>query len=282
MGGQQRNIGWAQRGGGDTFMRNMQEIRRVVVKIGSSSLTYDNGKLAFHKIEQLARSLADIHNGGRDVVLVSSGAIAAGVAALHLPHRPNTTEGKQAAAAVGQGTLMQLYERFFLEYRQSVAQILLTREVMEHSVRRRNAANTFDKLFEYDVIPIVNENDTIATDEIEFGDNDRLSAYVAELVGADLLILLSDIDGLYTADPSQNADAQLIREVREITPQIAAMAGDSRSSVGTGGMATKIMAAQIAGAAGIDMVIANAASPEVLEQIFEGMEVGTYFYGRKS
>ena len=252
-----------------------------MVKIGSSSLTHENGRLALHKIDQLARSLSDIHNGGRDVVLVSSGAIAAGVAALHLSARPKETAGKQAAAAVGQGALVQLYEKFFLEYRQSVAQILLTKDVMEHPVRRQNAANTFDKLFEYDVIPIVNENDTISTDEIEFGDNDRLSAYVAELVQADLLILLSDIDGLYTADPSTHPEAELIGEVKEITPEIAAMAGDSKSKVGTGGMATKIMAAQIAGNAGIDMIIANASAPGVLEDIFDGKEIGTYFYGKR-
>ena len=262
-------------------MRDLKKIRRVVVKIGSSSLTHENGRLALRKIEQLARALSDIHNTGRDVVLVSSGAIAAGTAALHLPSKPRETAQKQAAAAVGQGALLQLYENFFLEYRQSVAQILLTKEVTEDPLRRKNAANTFAQLFNYGVIPIVNENDTIATDEIEFGDNDRLSAYVAELVEADLLILLSDIDGLYTADPCTHPEAVLIQEVHEITPQIAAMAGESHTRMGTGGMATKIMAAQIVRRAGIDMIIANAQTEHGLERIFEGEEIGTYFYGKE-
>ena len=260
-------------------MRDLGRVRRVVVKIGSSSITHENGRLALRKIDLLAKELADLHNSGRDVILVSSGAIAAGVSALRLCQKPQKTAQKQAAAAVGQGALMQLYEKFFLEYRQSIAQILLTKDVMDDPCQRENAINTFAQLLEYGVIPIVNENDTIATDEIGFGDNDRLSAYVAALVQADLLILLSDIDGLYTADPTARPEATQIKEVHQITAEIEAMAGSTHSGVGTGGMITKIMAAQIATEAGIDMMIANAAEPDVLERIFEGEELGTYFYG---
>ena len=258
-------------------MRNWNQIRRVVVKIGTSSLTHNNGKLAFQKIDRLARELADLQNQGMHVVLVSSGAIAAGVAALHLSERPHETAGKQAAAAVGQASLMQLYENFFSEYGQSVAQILLTRDVMEHEERRENAANTFEQLFAYNVIPIVNENDTISTEEIEFGDNDRLSAYVAALIGADLLILLSDIDGLYTTDPSLDPDAELIHQVPEITNRILEMGRGSHTKVGKGGMYTKLLAAEIAMGAGVNMVIANAAMPEVLDRIVQGDEIGTWF-----
>lgn len=261
-------------------MRDFSRVKRVVVKIGSSSITHENGRLALRKIDLLAKELADLHNSGRDVVLVSSGAIAAGVSALHLKKKPSRTAQKQAAAAVGQGALIQLYEKFFLEYRQSIAQILLTKDVMDEPCQRENAMNTFEQLFAYGVIPIVNENDTIATDEIGFGDNDRLSAYVAALVQADLLILLSDIDGLYTADPAKNPEAPMLKEVREITGEIEAMAGSSHSDVGTGGMITKILAAQIATEAGIDMLIANAAEPDILERVFDGEALGTYFYGK--
>ena len=249
-------------------MRDLGRVRRVVVKIGSSSITHENGRLALRKIDLLAKELADLHNSGRDVILVSSGAIAAGVSALRLCQKPQKTAQKQAAAAVGQGALMQLYEKFFLEYRQSIAQILLTKDVMDDPCQRENAINTFAQLLEYGVIPIVNENDTIATDEIGFGDNDRLSAYVAALVQADLLILLSDIDGLYTADPTAHPEATQIKEVHQITAEIEAMAGSTHSGVGTGGMITKIMAAQISTEAGIDMMIANASEPYVLERIF--------------
>lgn len=258
--------------------------KRVVVKIGSSSLTHPTGKINLHKVEQLAVELTDIKNRGLDVVLVSSGAIAVGTSALGLEAKPEKLACRQAAAAVGQAALMQIYEKFFSEYRQRIAQILLTKSIMDAVIRRRNAQNTIHELFSYNVIPIVNENDTIATDEIEvydeFGDNDTLSALVAELVGADILILLSDIDGLYTSDPNTDPDAKLIYYVDEITPDIEKMASGAVTKVGTGGMRTKLRAAQIASDAGIDMIIANASPLDNIGKIMDGEEIGTFFKAR--
>jgi glutamate 5-kinase len=232
-------------------------------------------------MERLVRILTDIHNSGKDVVLVSSGAVGVGMKALGLPRKPRSLTMKQACAAVGQGRLIAVYQKFFSEYNQGSAQVLLTKETMLHDVRRMNAKNTFDNLFDLDMIPVVNENDTVSTEEIEFGDNDTLSAVVAAVVGADLLILLSDIDGLYTDDPGQNPDAQLIPVVEYIDEKIESMGKGAGSAVGTGGMATKIAAANIVTDAGADMIIANAKDLNNLSRIFQGEEVGTLFLAHK-
>ncbi|NMA82758.1 MAG: glutamate 5-kinase [Epulopiscium sp.] len=259
---------------------NLKTKKRIVIKIGSSSLTHETGRLNLRKIDDLARILTDFKNQGKEIILVSSGAIAVGIERLQLKDRPKTIEMKQAAAAVGQGALMQIYEKFFGEYNQQVAQILLTKDVVDHPIRKRNTENTFCALLSMGVIPIVNENDTVATEEIEFGDNDTLSAMVAEVIKADLLILLSDIDGFYTADPRLDSTAQLISVIERITPEIERAAGGVGSNIGTGGMATKISAAQIACGAGIDMVIANAAHLEDLYKILEGEAIGSLFLGQ--
>lgn len=259
---------------------NVQEIRRVVVKVGTSTLTYENGALNLRRIELLVRCLADLKNRGLDVALVSSGAMGVGVGKLSLKAKPRTIPGKQAVAAVGQCELMSIYDRFFAEYCQNVAQILLTKADLETDLKKQNVTNTFDQLFEYETIPIVNENDTVATEEIEFGDNDTLSALVAKLIHADLLVLLSDIDGLYDKDPHCYADARLIPVVERITSELKAGASGAGSRRGTGGMITKLTAAEIATESGSDMIIANGANPEILFDIFEGDFRGTLFRKR--
>jgi glutamate 5-kinase len=253
---------------------------RVVIKIGSSSLTHEEtGSLNLHKIELLVRALCDLRNQGMDVCLVSSGAIAVGRDAIGLSERPRDISTKQACAAVGQAKLMMTYQKIFGEYNQTAAQILMTKNTMTNPVARTNAKNTFEELFRLGVIPIVNENDTVSTYEMQFGDNDRLSALVASLTHADKLILLSDIDGLYTDDPNKNPNARLIREVTEIDDSILSMAKNSSGSdVGTGGMATKLTAAKIATFSGADMVIANGRDVRVLYDVFQGNFVGTLFH----
>lgn len=262
---------------------NLKSKHRIVIKIGSSSLTHpETGDLNFLKIERLVRIISDLKGSGKEVVLVSSGAIAAGRQALHFSGKPERLSQKQAFAAVGQARLMMVYQKLFSEYNQTAAQVLLTKDTMVNDASRYNAQNTFDELLKLGAVPIVNENDTVSTSEIplvdNFGDNDRLSAIVAALIGADLLILLSDIDGLYSDDPRTNRDASFIGLVREITPALLAMGkGTSGSSVGTGGMAAKLAAARIATDSGSDMVIANAADVEVIHQIMDGEEKGTLF-----
>lgn len=259
-------------------MRNFANKRRVVVKIGSSSLHYPTGNLNFTKLEHLVRELCDIKNRGIDVCLVSSGAIAVGRKVMGLTERPKTISVKQACASVGQARLMMTYQKLFSEYHQTAGQVLMTKGTMLDNVSRKNAQNTFEELFHLGVIPIVNENDTISTYEMQFGDNDTLSAIVASLVGADLLILLSDIDGLYTDDPHKNPQAELIEVVEELDESILSMAKASTGSdVGTGGMATKLTAARIATLSGADLIIANAADVGILHRIFEGPFVGTTF-----
>ena len=258
--------------------------KRVVVKIGSSSLNRgETGNLNFTKLEHLVRELCDMRNRGMDVCLVSSGAIAVGRQTIGLNERPKDISTKQACAAVGQARLMMTYQRMFAEYNQIAGQILMTKNTMVNPVSRENAQNTFEELFRLGVIPIVNENDTVSTYEMQFGDNDSLSAIVASLVGADLLILLSDIDGLYTDDPRKNPKAELIPVVEKIDNRIENMAGDTvGSDVGTGGMTTKLTAARIATLSGADMIIANAKDVGVLHQIFEGKQVGTFFKANKN
>jgi len=254
-----------------------EETKRIVIKVGTSTLTHDTGKLNIRRIEQLARVLCDLANQGLEIVLVSSGAIGVGVGKTGLTERPTEVRQKQAMAAVGQGQLMSIYDKFFSEYSHTVAQVLLTRDVLDDENRRQNAANAFATMFEYGIIPIVNENDTISTFEIEFGDNDTLSAHVAKLVEADLLIILSDIDGLFDKNPNENPDAKVIPVVYEITEKIVALGGGATSKFSTGGMATKIKAAEIATTAGINMIIANGANLENLYDIFEDKPVGTLF-----
>lgn len=255
----------------------LKHAKRIVFKVGTSTLTYENGKVNIQRVEKLARVLCDLRNSGKDIVLVSSGAIAVGVAKLGRSDRPKALPHKQAMAAVGQSELMYLYDKLFAEYNNTVAQVLLTMDVMEHSLRKQNAQNTFETLMEIGVIPIVNENDTVSTEEVEFGDNDTLSALVAELISADLLVILSDIDGLYDKDPKSGPDAKLIHVVEEITPEIKECASGAGSRRGTGGMITKLHAGEITAKAGINMVILNGENPYDIYKMLDGEPVGTLF-----
>ena len=254
---------------------------RIVIKVGTSTLTHGTGRLNIRRVEELCQVLSDIKNAGHEIVLVSSGAIGMGVGKLRLRERPQDMPSKQAAAAVGQCELMYVYDKLFSEYNHTAAQILLTGEDMRDETRHRNFANTMLRLLAWDAIPVINENDTVATDEIAVGDNDTLSALVAVSVKADLLIVLSDINGLYTADPRTHPEAELIPEVRELTDAVLAAAGGSGSALGTGGMATKLAAARLCMEAGTDMLILNGAKPAVLYDVIEGKPLGTRFIGRK-
>ena len=265
-------------------MKSETGYKRVIVKIGSSSLTHEEtGKLDLGKMEQLVRQLSDLRNRGMDVCLVSSGAIAVGRSAMGIHERPTDISMKQACAAVGQAKLMMVYQKLFAEYNETAGQVLLTKNTMINPVSRENAKNTFEELFQLGVIPIVNENDTTSTYEMQFGDNDTLSALVSSMVGADLLILLSDIDGLYTDDPHTNPDAKLVQVVENLDEEILGMAkGTTGSNVGTGGMTTKLTAARIATLSGTDMIIANGADVKILAQIFEDASTGTLFKSNKN
>ncbi|MBO5109711.1 MAG: glutamate 5-kinase [Clostridia bacterium] len=254
---------------------------RIVIKIGSSTLTYQNGCLNLRRIEALCRGISDLKNAGNQVILVSSGAVAMGVGKLHLSAKPSDLAGKQACAAVGQCELMYVYDKLFAEYNHTVAQLLLTAPDLLSEDRNGKFVNTVTRLLELSVLPIINENDTVSTAEIEFGDNDTLSARVAASVKADLLVLLSDIEGLYTADPRKHPDACLIPRVDAITDEIMALAGGAGSSLGTGGMETKLKAARIATDSGCDMIITNGAYPERLYALLDGVDVGTRFYSQK-
>jgi glutamate 5-kinase len=255
---------------------NGKKIDRIVVKVGSSTLTHDGGKLNLQNFEKLTRVLSDIVNSGVEVILVSSGAIAAGMGKLGLKERPRELRLEQATAAVGQVALMYIYEKLFGEYGHSVGQILLSREDVDKENRRGNLVNTFSALLELGVVPVVNENDSVNVDEIIIGENDTLSAIVAELTNADILVLLTDIDGLYDADPHKNADAKLIPVVTDIEA-VEVLAGGTGTSRGKGGMQTKLHAAKIAAGHGIDTVVANGADPSVLYSVVEGKLVGTLF-----
>ena len=258
-------------------MNNFKNSKRIVIKVGSSSLTYDTGLVNMRKIEELCEIISDIKNSGVQTVLVSSGAIAVGFSKLSINHYPKEMSERQACAAVGQCELMYLYDKFFKEYNQKTAQVLLTSEDLESEKRRTNAKNTFETLLYMSAIPIVNENDTVSTEEISFGDNDTLSARVAALIGADGLILLSDIDGLYDKNPNENKDASLIRFVDAVTPEIEKMAGGAGSKRGTGGMTTKLEAAKIASASGCKTCIMNSRDMKKIYDLLEGKEVGTVF-----
>ncbi|MBQ9085038.1 MAG: glutamate 5-kinase [Clostridia bacterium] len=254
---------------------------RIVIKLGTSTLTHEGGRVNLKRISRLCRVISDIKNEGHMPILVSSGAIGMGVGKLRLPSRPTSLAEKQACAAVGQCELMYIYDREFLEYGHTVAQILLTAPDLFSDTRREKFIATVTRLLEYGVIPIINENDTVATDEIVFGDNDTLAARVAVCCGADILALLSDIDGLFDSDPRANPNAKLISEVWELSKDIMALGEGAGTALGTGGMRTKLLAAQIATEGGCDMIIANGNDPELLYKIADGEAVGTRFYHRR-
>ena len=253
---------------------------RIVIKIGTSTLAHKTGLLNILRVEELCKVMSDLKNAGHEVIMVSSGAIGMGVGKLSLNEKPKDIPTKQAAAAVGQCELMYTYDRLFSKYNHTVAQILITGDDIEHADRKQNFKNTMRRLLELSVIPIINENDSISTNEIEIGDNDTLGAIVATTVEADLLIILSDINGLYTGDPKKDPNAKLLHTVSEITPEIEKMVGGAGSTLGTGGMITKIKAAKIVTPEGIDMVIANGEKPILLYDIVAGKDVGTRFLGK--
>ena len=260
----------------------LQKAKRIVIKVGTSTITYANGKRNFSQIDRLAREISDLQNQGKEMILVTSGAVAVGVDRMGLPGKPKTIPGKQAAAAVGQGVLMHTYEKFFADYGQIVAQVLITKTEAIDRHRYTNTRNTFMELMRQRVIPIVNENDVVALDELKIGDNDNMSALVAGIVDADLVIILSDVDGLYTANPQTHPDAVIVPEVVEITPEIEASAGGVGSARGTGGMATKIQAAKAATSSGIHLVIASGTEKNAIARVLQGEELGTLFVSREN
>jgi len=270
---------------GEDYRMHLHETKRIVVKVGTSTLTYGNGKINLSRMDKLSMVLSDLVNQGKDVVLVTSGAIGVGVGKLKLKEKPKTIREKQAVAAVGQCELMHIYSKFFSEYGHIVGQILLTRDVVEDEYRRNNVINTFETLLEKEIVPIVNENDSVCVKELEsengenmvFGDNDTLSAIVAKLISADLLIILTDIDGFYDCDPRMNSCSKKLSVITEITPEIESCAGGVGSKQGTGGMVTKLTAAKIVTAEGIDMVLANGNDPSIIMDILMGEDVGTLF-----
>lgn len=266
-----------------TLREEIKDKKRIVIKIGSSSLQHkETGGLDYTKLDVLVRELCNLANQGKEVVLVSSGAIAVGKRAVHIGKEDNPIAVKQACAAIGQARLMMTYQKLFAEYNHVAAQVLMTKNTIAEPLNRFNAKNTFSELLKLGAIPIVNENDTVSTFEIEFGDNDTLSAIVAALIDADLLILLSDIDGLYTDDPNKNPDAEFISVVDHLDDSIMGMGKGTSSSVGTGGMGTKLSAARIATSSGADMIIANAADVRIIHRIMDGREYGTLFKAHQS
>ncbi|MGL4772381.1 MAG: glutamate 5-kinase [Clostridium sp.] len=263
----------------------VKQAKRIVVKVGTSTLTYENGNINLTRIEKLTRVLSDLLNSGKEIVLVTSGAIGVGVSKLKLKEKPKSIREKQAVASVGQCELMHIYSKLFGEYSHVVGQVLLTRDVVEDNHIRENVCNTFETLLENRIIPIVNENDTVSIDEIEnivkFGDNDNLSAIVAKLVNADLLVILSDIDGFYDCDPRTNSNCTMLKEVKEITKELEECCGGAGSNLGTGGMVTKLTAARTATEAGVNMILTNGKEPSILLDIIDGKEIGTLFVRNK-
>jgi len=264
------------------YRNNLKYKTRIVIKIGTSTLSYLNGRLNFQLVEKLAKVISEIKQRGIQIVLVSSGSIGIGAGRLGLTAKPDKLSKKQALAAIGQAELIKIYQKFFEDNNQIVAQVLLTKDIVTIPSRQKNAKNTLKKLLSMGIIPIINENDTIATNEIEFGDNDTLSAHVAELINADLLIMLSDINGLYSADPKTESSARIIHTVHEITPQIERIATDSGTLFSTGGMSTKIAAVKISSKANIDTVITNGSDPAVVFKILDGENIGTLFLAKSS
>ena len=259
--------------------QKIADSRTIVIKVGTSTITHANGSMDFHHMEKLVRVLADLRCEGRNIILVTSGAIGVGRYRMNMTEKPSTLPQKQALAAIGQVSLMYIYSKLFSEYDQIAAQVLITRDVVDDKIKKHNTHNTFSTLLDYGVIPIVNENDTVATEEIEpfFGDNDTLSAVVAELIGADLLILLSDIEGLYDKNPKAHGDAHLIPRVYDVLNQVFDGAEGADNELGTGGMKTKIEAAKVCYRAGIPMIISNGDNPNHIYEILEGKDVGTLF-----
>lgn len=260
-----------------THRKYLKSKKKIVVKVGTSLLAYENGKINLQRMEKLVRVLADLHNSGKEVVLVSSGAVGVGVGILGLDNRPDNLVKKQALAAVGQVGLLRLYQKFFDEYHKTVAQILLTRDGIENSLRRKNARNTFNQLIEMGIIPVVNENDTVSTHEIEFGDNDTLSASVATLISADLLLILTDTDGVFTADPHVHDSAQKVPKVMKASDDLKDINLEGSSKLGSGGMASKIAAAELCREHNVDVVIADGADPSTIMDVLEGKDLGTFF-----
>ncbi len=258
-------------------MAVLKDVKRLVVKVGTSTLAYSTGKANIRRMHKLVSVLSDIVNSGVEVALVTSGAIGIGVGKLGLPQKPADTPGRQAAATIGQCELMFMYDKFFSEYGHTVGQLLITKSDVENDERRQNLVNTFNKLFDFGAIPVINENDSIAVEELVYGDNDSLSAIVAKLVNADALIILTDIDGLYDSNPNENEDAKLISVVNEINEDLYKIAGGRGSTLGTGGMVTKLHAAQIAMDAGIDTIVMNGEDPTNIYKALDGKQVGTFF-----
>lgn len=261
-------------------MAVLKNVKRIVVKVGTSTLTYSTGKTNIRRMHKLVSVLSDIVNSGIEVALVTSGAIGVGVGKLGLKEKPADTAGKQAAATIGQCELMFMYDKLFGEYGHTVGQLLITKSDVENDERRQNLVNTFNKLFDFGAIPVINENDSVAVEEIVYGDNDSLSAIVAKLINADALIILTDIDGLYDANPTENEDAKLIPVVTVIDEDLYAIAGGRGSTLGTGGMVTKLHAAEIAMSAGIDTIVMNGENPTEIYKALDGKQVGTFFKGK--
>jgi glutamate 5-kinase len=265
---------------------HLRDAHRIVIKVGTSTLTYDTGKINFTRIDKLARIISDLSNQGREVILVTSGAIGVGVDKLKLPERPKTIREKQAVAAVGQCELMHMYSKFFSEYGHIVAQILLTRDIISDENCSKNVVNTFETLLEKGIVPIVNENDSVSIVELKvgqkdtFSENDTLSAIVAKLVKADLLIILSDIDGFFNCDPRKNPNSKMLSVIKEITPEIECFADGAGTKRGTGGMVTKLKAAKIATKARVNVVLTNGSHPEAIMDIINGQDIGTVFVGK--
>jgi len=260
-----------------THRKYLKAKKKIVVKVGTSLLAYDNGKINLQRMEKLVRVLADLHNSGREVVLVSSGAVATGVGMIGLKDKPDNLVKKQALAAIGQVGLLRLYQKFFDEYNKTVAQILLTRDGIENPLRRKNARNTLNQLIEMGIIPVVNENDTVATEEIEFGDNDTLSALVATLIQADLLLILTNTDGVYTADPHIHHSARKVPKVLKASDDLKDVDLNGSSKMGSGGMASKIAAAELCREHNVDVVIADGTDPSSIMDVLEGKDLGTFF-----
>lgn len=261
-------------------MAILKDVKRIVVKVGTSTLTYSTGKTNIRRMHKLVSVLSDIVNSGIEVALVTSGAIGVGVGKLGLKEKPADTAGKQAAATIGQCELMFMYDKLFSEYGHTVGQLLITKSDVDNYERRENLINTFNKLFDFGAIPVINENDSVAVEEIVYGDNDSLSAIVAKLINADALIILTDIDGLYDANPTENEDAKLIPVITVIDEDLYAIAGDRGSTLGTGGMVTKLHAAEIAMDAGIDTIVMNGENPTDIYKALDGKQIGTFFKGK--
>ncbi len=262
-------------------MAVLKDVKRIVVKVGTSTLTYSTGKTNIRRMHKLVSVLSDIVNSGIEVALVTSGAIGVGVGKLGLAKKPDDTPGRQAAATIGQCELMFMYDKLFSEYGHTIGQLLITKSDVENPERRTNLINTFNKLFDFGAIPVINENDSVAVEEIVYGDNDSLSAIVAKLINADALIILTDIDGLYDANPREDENAKLIPFVEEITDSLFALAGGHGSRFGTGGMVTKLHAAQIAAQAGIDTIVMSGENPADLYKALDGKQTGTFFKGKR-